>query len=142
MLPINAKATPIFIDQAFEKITFLAHRRPKINISNHGFCSLAEYRDGGIVLAHYAGNSEWERHISGDEIVMIMEGETRLILLQNGEEVVSFMPQGTLLVVPQNRWHRFESPKGVKLMAITPQPTDYSVEKNQLAKLANNCLAA
>ena len=75
------------------------------------------------------GNSEWERHISGDEIVMIMEGETRLILLQNGEEVVSFMPQGTLLVVPQNRWHRFESPEGVKLMAITPQPTDYSVAK-------------
>jgi mannose-6-phosphate isomerase-like protein (cupin superfamily) len=51
------------------------------------------------------------------------------MLLQNGEEVANFMPRGTLLVVPKNIWHRFESPKGVKVMTITPQPTDHSVDR-------------
>ena len=123
------KSTTISISQAFDTINFLADRTPEASGNDDGFCTLADYRDGGIFLAHYAGTSEWERHTSGDEMVMVMEGETTLILLQNGEEIASFMPQGTLLVVPQNIWHRFESPKGVKVMTITPQPTDHSVER-------------
>ena len=123
------KSTPINISQAFDSIKYLPNRAPETNGNGDGFFTLSGYRDGGIFLAHYAGNSEWERHTNGDEMVMVMEGETTLILLQNGEEVSSFMPQGTLLVVPQNIWHRFESPKGVKIMTITPQPTDHSVER-------------
>ena len=125
----SAKSTPISISQAFGAIKFLPNRTPEANGNNDGFCSLAAYRDGGIFLAHYAGNSEWERHTTGDEMVMVMEGETTLMLLQNGEEVANFMPQGTLLIVPKNIWHRFESPKGVKVMTITPQPTDHSVDR-------------
>jgi len=123
----NGKAIPISINQAFESIKFLSDRTPKTNGNSDGFCTLVEYRDGGIFLAHYAGNSEWERHANGDEMVMVMGGETVLILLQNGNEISNPMSQGMLLVVPKNIWHRFESPKGVKIMTITPQPTDHSV---------------
>ena len=62
-------------------------------------------------------------------MVMVVEGETTLILLHNGEEIGHSMSQGMLLVVPQNIWHRFESPQLVKIMTITPQPTDHSVKK-------------
>ena len=123
------KSIPISITEAFGTIKFLPNRTPETNSNDDGFCTLSGYRDGGIFLAHYAGNSEWERHTSGDEMVMVMEGETTLILLQDGEEVANFMQQDTLLVVPKNVWHRFESPKGVKIMTITPQPTDHSVER-------------
>lgn len=126
---INEKAVPILVNQAFDNISFLANRLPGVSSQDKGFCSLVEYRDGGIFLAHYDGNSEWERHTNGDEIVMVMEGETTLVLLQNGEERSHEMAQNMLLVVPQNIWHRFESPKGVKLLAITPQPTDHSIER-------------
>ncbi len=30
--------------------------------------------------------------------------------------------------VPQGIWHRFESPKGVNVQSITPQPTDHQTE--------------
>ncbi len=123
------KSVPISISQAFDTIKFLPNRTSAANGNNDGFCTLVPYRDGSIFLAHYAGSSEWERHTNGDEMVMVMEGETTLILLQYGEEIANFMPQGTLLVVPKNSWHRFESPKGVKIMTITPQPTDHSVER-------------
>ena len=121
--------SPISIAQAFKNINFLSNRTPEDSGNGDGFLSLADYRDGGIFLAHYAGNSEWERHPKGDEMVMVMEGETTLILLHNGQEIRNRMSQGMLLVVPQNIWHRFESPQLVKIMTITPQPTDHSVER-------------
>ena len=62
-------------------------------------------------------------------MVVVVEGETTLILLHNGEEIGHSMSQGMLLVVPQNMWHRFESPQLVKIMTFTPQPTDHSVKK-------------
>ena len=129
--PIARPAKPVSITEGFKKINALINRTPIYNGNGDGdgFLSLADYRDGGIFLAHYAGNSEWERHSKGDEMVVVVEGETTLILLHNGEEIGHSMSQGMLLVVPQNMWHRFESPQLVKIMTITPQPTDHSVKK-------------
>jgi len=31
-----------------------------------------------------------------------------------------------MIVVPQGCWHRFHSKTGVRLMTVTPQPTDHS----------------
>lgn len=93
------------------------------------FCTLSEYRDGGVFAGHYAGFYEWERHPVGDEIVAVLDGETTLILLENNEEKRNVMVKGDLIVVPRNIWHRFESPKGVKIMTVTPQPTDHQIEK-------------
>jgi len=91
------------------------------------FCMLSEYRDGGVFLTHYAGTSEWERHTKGDELVFVVEGEAALFLLVDGEEKHNLLRQGELLVVLQNTWHRFEAPEAVKVLTITPQPTDHSV---------------
>jgi mannose-6-phosphate isomerase-like protein (cupin superfamily) len=32
---------------------------------------------------------------------------------------------GTVVIVPQGAWHRFEAPEGVSLMTTTPQPTQH-----------------
>ena len=128
-MPIASPIAPVSVAQGFNKIKVLAHRTPEDSGNGDGFLSLADYRDGGIFLTHYAGNSEWERHPKGDEMVMVMEGETSLILLHNGQEIRNPMSQGMVLVVPQNMWHRFESPQPVKIMTITPQPTDHSVKR-------------
>ena len=107
--PIARPAKPVSITEGFKKINALINRTPiyKGNGDGDGFLSLADYRDGGIFLAHYAGNSEWERHSKGDEMVVVVEGETTLILLHNGEEIGHSISQGMLLVVLQNMWHRF-----------------------------------
>jgi len=59
----------------------------------------------------------------------VVEGETTLILLVEGKEIPNTLGQGELLVVPKNTWHRFETSKAVKIMSVTPQPTDYSIER-------------
>jgi len=93
------------------------------------FAMLSEYRDGAVFIGHYAGNSKWERHSNGDEIVFVVEGETTLILLVKDKEIPNTLGQGELLVVPKNTWHRFETSKAVKIMSVTPQPTDHSIER-------------
>jgi mannose-6-phosphate isomerase-like protein (cupin superfamily) len=123
--------TPTAIADAFAKLTFLSDRTPDTTPEQAAaaFARLSDYRDGGIFIGHYAGNSEWERHAKGDELVFVVEGETTLILLVDDEEVPNALSGGELLVVPRNTWHRFETPGGVKVMTVTPQPTDHSRER-------------
>lgn len=123
-----SKATAISLDAAFEKLTFLPDRTP--GTEETGWSSqLAAYRDGGIFVVHYAGDGEWERHPQGDEIVMLVDGETTLVLLRDGREERHPMQSGQLFVVPENVWHRFESPTAVKVLTVTPQPTDHATER-------------
>ncbi|MEM8766633.1 MAG: cupin domain-containing protein [Pseudomonadota bacterium] len=123
-----SKATAISLAQGFDSLTFAANRKPDSTDIQRAVCTLSEFRDGGVYLAHFAGVSAWERHPAGDELVMVCEGETALSLILNGEEVIRELKAGELIVVPAGTWHRFNS-AGVKLMAVTPQPSDHQVEK-------------
>lgn len=123
------KATAISINQHFAQLTFLGNRTPHTTDeeAKGAFAKLSEYRDGAIFVGHWAGNSEWESHPNGDEMVMVVDGETTLILLQDGEETRHLLGKDGLFVVPQGVWHRFETSKEVKVLVITPQPTKHSV---------------
>ena len=125
------KAQAISIQEALDTVRFLPDRTPHTTDeeSAPAFTTLSDYRDGGIFVGHYAGNSEWERHPLGDEIVYVLDGATRLFLLVDGREEGHDLRAGELLVVPRNIWHRFETPDGVKIMAVTPQPTDHQVDR-------------
>jgi len=124
------EATAISLNAEFEKLTFLPDRLPDTNAVGW-FSELAAYRDGAIFIVHYTGNGEWERHPKGDEIVFVFEGETTLVLLMGGREVRKPLEHGQLIVVPANTWHRFESPMPVKVLTVTPQPTDHSLDRPQ-----------
>ena len=89
------------------------------------FMTLADFRDGGIFAASFSGSSGWERHLKGDELVQIVEGETRLEVIVDDEIESHELAAGMLLVVPQGCWHRFTSEHGVKVMTATPQPTEH-----------------
>ena len=126
-----AKATPIALSDAFQQITYLEGRTPETpdDASKGSFKKLSDYRNGGIFITHYSGHSEWERHPNGDELVQVLEGETTLILLISGHPVSNTLRENSLLVVPKGIWHRFETPKGAKIMTVTPQPTEHSIEQ-------------
>ncbi len=125
-----SKSTVISLDKGFDSLTFMKGRTPTSTSADKdkSFCRLSDYRDGGIFLAYYSGNSDWERHSNGDEIVMVIEGVTTLFLLEGSVEMPNQLGAGELIVVPVNTWHRFESPDGVKVMTVTPQPTDHSID--------------
>lgn len=125
------KSVVITIEGELSKVQLLKNRTPETTSeeAKDAFALLSEYRDGGIYVTHYSGFSEWERHLNGDEFVHVLSGETTLILLNEQQEQRNTLSAGQVLVIPKGVWHRFESPLGVKLMTITPQPTEHSVEK-------------
>ncbi|SBS29555.1 Cupin domain protein [Marinomonas spartinae] len=120
------------IETAFSGLEYLPNRTPEMAFSggaSKAFLELSQYRDGAIYVGHYSGNSEWERHSVGDEIVMALEGTTTLVLLIEGQEEKHLLNEQELFVVPKNVWHRFESSTHFKVMTVTPQPTDHSLER-------------
>ena len=126
-----SKSVAIAIDDEFSKVKFLENRTPETTDeeAKDAFALLSEYRDGGIYIAHYSGFSEWERHLNGDEFVQVLGGETSLILFSNNQEQRNRLSSGQMLVIPKGVWHRFESANGVKVMTITPQPTEHCIER-------------
>ena len=120
----------VSIQSAFNKLTYLPNRTMDTTDaeSANAFSELFSYRDGGIFIGHYAGNSQWERHNNGDEIVVAIDGQTTLFLIIDDEECSCELHAGEMIIVPANTWHRFESPKGLKVLTVTPQPTDHIKE--------------
>lgn len=119
--------TVVSIDAALDSVTFLADRTPATDQDDY-FAELSHYRDGAMFVASYAGTTEWECHGTGDEIVLVINGETTLILLIDDVEISHKLGPHEFLVVPQAVWHRFETPVGVQIMSVTPQPTDHRVD--------------
>ena len=89
------------------------------------FITLAPYRDGGIFCGHFRGESQWERHQKGEEIVHILDGATTLTIMTDDGPQSFEMTAGMMIVVPQGHWHLFQAPDGVTMMTITPQPTEH-----------------
>jgi quercetin dioxygenase-like cupin family protein len=120
---------PIDVQASFEKLEFFGDRTPESHGSTpETFAGrLSDYRNGGVFVAHWGGLGEWERHPNGDEIVMVVEGEAKVFLVHDGEETQQLLRQGQLIVIPENTWHRLESEK-VKILTVTPRPTDHQVE--------------
>ena len=124
------KAQSVDIYEALNTLTFFPGRTPHTSDeeSADAFACLSDFQNGGVYVGHYQGNSEWERHSHGDELVMVVEGETTIFLLRDGQQTAHRLQANGLIVVPQGVWHRFETPEAVKILTITPQPTDHQVE--------------
>lgn len=91
------------------------------------FARLAAFDNGAVFTGSFDGESQWERHRGGDELVQILAGETELtILTGDGERETLLLKSGMLTVVPKGCWHRFIAPFGVTVLTVTPLPTDHS----------------
>lgn len=66
---------PVSIDATVAGLRFLPDRSPTTTAEEaaDAFARLAPYRDGGVFVGHWAGESEWERHPLGDELVLLIE---------------------------------------------------------------------
>lgn len=120
------------VSDILANVTYLPNRTPEMGHTGgaeEAFAEVSKYRDGAIYVGYYSGGSEWERHSSGDEIVMALEGRTTLVLLIEGREERIQLGESELCVVPANTWHRFEGSEKLKVMSVTPQPTDHQLER-------------
>jgi len=121
--------TIVDLKSELAKLGMLRDRRPDMleeeRQASGAFKTLAPYRDGNLFSARFSGNGAWERHPNGDELVQVLEGETRFHIITEDGPQTHTLKAGMLVVVPQGAWHRFESPDGVSLMTATPKPTEH-----------------
>jgi mannose-6-phosphate isomerase-like protein (cupin superfamily) len=94
------------------------------------FATLAPFRDGSIFAGSFCGESPWERHQKGDELVHILDGATTLTIMTDDGPQSFEMTAGMMIVVPQGHWHRFHAPNPVTVLTATPQPTDHTVAED------------
>ncbi len=121
----------VSISESMAGLRYLPNRTPEMGHAGEfraAFAELGEYRDGAIHVGYYSGSSEWERHPAGDELVVALDGATTLILLIEGEEERIHMEKDDLAVVPAGAWHRFEDSRRLKVMAVTPEPSEHQLE--------------
>ncbi len=119
------------IEEELSKLKILDGRTPQTSDEDaaEAFTMLAPFDTGGVYTGSFIGDSPWERHTAGDELVLVLKGKTELtILTEDGKETLS-MEAGMVTVVPKGLWHRFHAPQGVSVLTATPQPTDHSSEE-------------
>src|SRR5438552_849778 len=86
---------------------------------------LASYRDGLLLAIKSSGTDHWERHLTGDELIHILDGTATLEIVCDAGPPKSFAVRtGMIAVIPQGTWHRFHSSEGVTLMTATPFPSE------------------
>jgi mannose-6-phosphate isomerase-like protein (cupin superfamily) len=109
------------------KLKMLRGRTPETppEAREGAFARLAPYRDSAINVAKFSGEGPWERHVNGDEIVQVVEGAATLhVMFDDGPQSYP-IGAGSVVIVPQGKWHRFAAPDGVALLTTTPQPTQH-----------------
>ena len=72
--------------------------------ANAAFAELAPFRDGAIFAGSFQGDSGWEKHAKGDEIVQILDGATTLTILTGDGEDVLELTAGMLVGVPRDSY--------------------------------------
>jgi mannose-6-phosphate isomerase-like protein (cupin superfamily) len=90
------------------------------------FAVLAPFRDGAVFAGSFSGESPWERHLKGDEIVYVLDGATTITIMTDEGPRPFELHAGMLIIVPQGSWHRFHAPTPVTLLTATPQPTEHT----------------
>jgi len=121
--------TPSIIDLNAElaKLTMFRGRTPQSTMADRKGSGgrLAAYRDGALFSTKFAGKGHWESHVTGDELVHILDGAATLeIVCGSGPPKSLALRAGMIAVNPQGAWHRFHSPDGVTLMTATPSPSE------------------
>jgi quercetin dioxygenase-like cupin family protein len=116
----------IDLNAELAKLT-MVRRTPQSTIEDRkgGVARLASYRDGALFAIKYSGKDHWESHLTGDELVHILDGTATLeIVLDDGLRSFA-LHAGMIAVIPRGAWHRFHASEGVTLMSATPFPVDH-----------------
>ena len=86
---------------------------------------LGSYRDGLLLALKSAGTDHWERHLTGDELVHVIDGSTTLeIVCDDGPPKSFTLGAGMIAVIPQGAWHRSHS-EGNTHLGLTPFPGEH-----------------
>ena len=120
--------TPSIIDLGAElaKLTMFRGRTPQSTMADRkgSGAGLASYRDGALFTTKFAGKGHWESHLTGDELIHILDGTATLEIVREDGPQSFALRAGMIAVIPQGAWHRLHS-SGATEMTATPFPGEH-----------------
>jgi mannose-6-phosphate isomerase-like protein (cupin superfamily) len=121
------------IHAAIDEVRKKAATQPR-GCANMEFGLLNDYSIG---LGCYSGQSPWERHPNGDEMLYVLDGEVKITVLSGREEQHETLRSGCLFVVPKDRWHQLDTSDGVSIFYASP-PEEGAVRTRHDPRLKSN----
>ena len=99
-----------------------AIRRGFVSLDKRANESLGSFDAGSVGIGRYVpGASPWEKHMNGDELLYVTDGEVRIeVLGDSGDSSIEQLKEGTLFVVPQGKWHQLTAADNVNILYISP----------------------
>jgi mannose-6-phosphate isomerase-like protein (cupin superfamily) len=71
-------------------------------------------------LTRFSGQTPWERHPGGDELLQVLDGDVDVTVLTDEGRMHATLRPGSVCVVPSGLWHRQHAVRGVALLFATP----------------------
>jgi mannose-6-phosphate isomerase-like protein (cupin superfamily) len=90
------------------------------------FWSGDSFNGGSTWVGRFSGQSPWERHPEGEELLHVLEGEVEVTILSKNGATRRRVAAGSIFVVPRGHWHRQRALKPVLECGATSGRTDYS----------------
>ncbi|WP_261365461.1 cupin domain-containing protein [Streptomyces sp. Je 1-79] len=79
--------------------------------------------DYDVRVAKVAGEHLWHAHDDTDEFFLVIEGELRISLREEGTERTVALPRGSAFTVPKGVEHRPYAPSGASILLFEPTGT-------------------
>ena len=87
-----------------------------------------------LIVSRGDKRTHWERHLGGDEMIYVMDGETDIVTLTDGGPVESTIHAGSMFICPEGLWHRLTPRPFVSALYLTPRRTEGSEAKDPRPK--------
>ena len=84
------------------------------------FGIVASFNRTTVNVGRFVGQTPWERHPDGDELLHVLEGESVVTVLTDDGPARVPIRAGSVFVCPQGLWHRQNAPHGVTTLYATP----------------------
>lgn len=81
---------------------------------------LAPFNQCMLGVVRFSGQTPWECHPDGDELLHVLDGEVQVELLTESGTVCRTVGRGSAFVVPRGLWHRQSTGPVVTLLFATP----------------------
>ena len=92
------------------------------------FRVLSPFNQGSVGVFHCGPRvSPWERHLTTDEYLQVLEGEVDITVIdEGGAEAVTTVRAGGAFVVQKGLWHRHTVRTRLVELYVTPGGTEHS----------------
>lgn len=118
--PLSAIALPALLRQL---PTLVVSAATTAEEANGAVRELGWLNDRMLGVMRFSGQTPWERHPGGDELLHVLEGEVEITVLADSGPTVIRASAGSVFVCPQGLWHRQYAPDAVTILFGTPVRT-------------------